>query len=149
MKVICVLIAIIILILFDIIILNMYQFNNSGAMLHRYVETSRDYKIEHTFRATVTAYSPTVDQCDDTPFLTAFQTPVRRGIIAVSRDIEKEYHLNKGDKVAIENMGIFYFYDRMSSRWTNRIDVFMWDRQDCLEFGIKELEISIIKEYGA
>ena len=85
----------------------------------------------------VTAYSPTKDQTDSTPNITASMQKVRPGIIALSRDLEKDLGLKFGDFVIIEGYGIFEFQDRMHKRWKKKADIFMWDRAKALEFGKK------------
>ena len=41
-------------------------------------------KMPNIIRTTLTAYSSTVDQTDSTPFTTAWQTPVRDGVVAIN-----------------------------------------------------------------
>jgi 3D (Asp-Asp-Asp) domain-containing protein len=89
----------------------------------------------------VTAYSPTIDQCDDTPFITASNQRVRDGIVALSRDLEKEFKFKFGDLVTLDGIGVFEFQDRMHPRWERKVDVFMWKRQDALEFGVVDTKL--------
>jgi 3D (Asp-Asp-Asp) domain-containing protein len=89
----------------------------------------------------VTAYTPTRDQCDDTPLITASNQRVRDGIIALSRDLEEEFRLEFGDTIVLEGIGVFEFQDRMHPRWTRKVDIFMWERQEALEFGVQETRL--------
>jgi len=91
---------------------------------------------------TVTAYEPKVSQTDDTPLITASNQTVRVGICAVSRDIEKRYSLEFGDKIHLEDIGTFEFSDRMNRRWKNRVDIFMWS--GAKEFGVKTTTLKYI-----
>lgn len=88
----------------------------------------------------VTAYSSTVDQTDDTPFITASNTKVRHGIVAAN-------FLPFGAKIQIpETFGdkIFVVEDRMHRRKTNFVDVWMPTRQDAKNFGIKRTRIVVL-----
>ena len=80
---------------------------------------------------TVTTYSPTVEQTDSTPLITASgfkineSNPKRHRIIAVSRDLKRKYKF--GQKVRIEGAGkyngIYTIRDLMYHRWKNKIDI--------------------------
>lgn len=94
----------------------------------------------------ITAYSPTPDQCDSTPLITASNQKVRTGIIALSRDIEKEFNLKFGDRVEIIGYGVFEFQDRMNKRWKRKVDIFFWERNRAIQFGKKYGKIKILKE---
>lgn len=94
----------------------------------------------------ITAYSPTPDQCDSTPFITASNQKVRTGIIALSRDIEKEFNLKFGDQIEIIGLGIFSFQDRMHRRWKRKVDIFFWEREEAIQFGKRRGKIRIKKE---
>lgn len=89
----------------------------------------------------ITAYSSTPDQTDDTPFITARGTYVRDGIIATN-------FLPFGTKIKIPELfgdKIFIVEDRMNSRYWHKIDVWFPERQDALEFGVKTAKIQIIE----
>jgi len=93
---------------------------------------------------TITAYNPTKDQCDSTPFITASNTKVREGIVALSRDIEKEFNVKFGDKVEIKGLGVFEFQDRMHKKWKRKVDIFMWHKNKAIKFGKKEGMLNIL-----
>jgi len=86
---------------------------------------------------TVTAYSPTPDQTDESPFITASNTRVRAGIVALSRDLERRLNLKFGDWIHLEGYGWFQFMDRMNKRKRLQVDVFMWSRARALKHGVK------------
>lgn len=85
-----------------------------------------------TLSVTMTAYSSTPDQTDDTPFTTANGTHVRDGIVATNA---LPFHTRVrfpdlfGDKV-------FVVEDRMNARYTTRMDIWMTTRKQAMDFGI-------------
>jgi 3D (Asp-Asp-Asp) domain-containing protein len=97
-----------------------------------------DFKLRKLkeVKLTVTAYSPRNNETDDTPLVTAFQKPVKYGIIGISRDLEKLYGWKEGDDILLEGIGIFEVGDRMHRRWEKRVDVFYWDTKDAANFGV-------------
>lgn len=104
-----------------------------------------DLKIEksavrYTTVITVTAYSSTVDQCDDTPFITANGTHVRDGIIAANS-------LAFGTKVQFPDVfgdKIFVVEDRMNARYSDRADIWFETREEAKQFGIKKLRMIVL-----
>lgn len=88
-------------------------------------------------KATVTAYSPCVNETDSTPNITAFMKKVQPGGIAVSRDLLRS-GWTPGKRVYIEGYGIFKINDIMNSRWEKRFDIFYPTKQMALNFGVKE-----------
>ncbi|MBF8280695.1 MAG: hypothetical protein HW383_468 [Candidatus Magasanikbacteria bacterium] len=93
-------------------------------------------------RVVATAYSSTVDQTDDTPFLTASQTYVRWGVVAAN-------FLPKGTIVRFPDLygdQLFVVEDRMNARYgNNRVDIWMEGRDQAREFGVKMLKMHIYK----
>lgn len=91
----------------------------------------------------VTAYSPRQEETDSTPDITAANTKVRPGIVAVSRDLfDKGWIFGK--KVYIKSLGIFTIEDLMAKRKTNQIDIFMPDTTAALAFGRQNLEAYLL-----
>lgn len=89
---------------------------------------------------TVTAYSSTPDQTDDTPFITANGTRVRDGIIAAN-------FLRFGDKVKFPDYSgdkIYTVTDRMNPRYPNRADIWMETREEAIQFGLRRLKMEIL-----
>jgi 3D (Asp-Asp-Asp) domain-containing protein len=80
---------------------------------------------------TVTTYTASVRETDSTPLITAsgFKldslNPAKHKIIAVSRDLKKEWKF--GTRVKILNAGIYngiyHIQDVMNKRFKNRIDI--------------------------
>lgn len=93
---------------------------------------------------TVTAYNPTTAQCDDDPLIAASMRKVRLGTIAVSRDLFDQGWVF-GRKVRIEGVGIFEINDLMNKRFTQRIDIFMWDEHQARQFGKKNIKAALLE----
>jgi 3D (Asp-Asp-Asp) domain-containing protein len=80
---------------------------------------------------TITTYSPTVEQTDSTPLITASgfkineSNPKKHRIIAVSRDLKRKYKF--GTKLRIKGAGkydgTYTVRDVMNKRYTKRIDI--------------------------
>lgn len=87
----------------------------------------------------VTAYSSTNNQTDDTPYITAFGTPVRDGIIAANFlpiGTVVRFPDKFGDK-------LFVVEDKMNERFSLQVDVWMSDREEAKKFGIQFLKLEI------
>lgn len=95
-----------------------------------------------TRKITVTAYSSTPDQTDDSPFITASGAWVYDGIVASN-------FLPFGTKVRFPELfrdKIFTVDDKMHERFTDtRVDIWFPDRESAKEFGIKETIMEILK----
>lgn len=99
-------------------------------------------KIEKTLKVWVTAYSSTPEETDDTPFITAWNTQVRDGIVATNL-------LPFGSKIRIPELfgdKIFTVEDRMHRRKTDFVDVWMETKLQALEFGISKTSIEVLSE---
>lgn len=89
----------------------------------------------------VTAYSSTTEETDEDPFTTASMTEVRDGIVAAN-------FLPFGTKIRIPKVfgdKVFVVEDRMHSRKTNYVDVWMHSKDAALEFGIVRASIEIVE----
>lgn len=93
----------------------------------------------------VTKYNPERNQTDSTPFIMASNKRVYDGAIALSRDIEEKYGYKFGDLVFLENLGTFVFQDRMNKKWTNRADIFSFNKKESLRFGMVEDNLIIVR----
>jgi len=91
----------------------------------------------------VTAYSPRSAETDSTPFITASNTKVRPGIIAVSRDLFAK-GWTFGRKVYIKSLGVFTIEDLMAKRKKNQVDVFIPETTKALSFGRRNLEVHLL-----
>lgn len=89
----------------------------------------------------VTGYSSTIEETDNTPFLTAANTLVKEGIVA-----NNLYPF--GTKIKFPKLfgeRIFVVEDRMHSRKGNYIvDIWFPSREDALNFGVKFTEMEVL-----
>jgi 3D (Asp-Asp-Asp) domain-containing protein len=69
--------------------------------------------------------------------ITASGKRVKEGMVALSRDVERNLKLNFGDRVLLHGLGVFEFQDRMAPRWHLKADVFMQSNQKARHFGVK------------
>lgn len=94
---------------------------------------------------TATAYNSVPEQTDSTPWIAAWGDRLSPDmkIIAVSRDLLGEGWLARGTKVRIEGLeGEYVVLDKMNSRFTNRIDVYMGrDLEKARRWGVREVQI--------
>ncbi len=102
------------------------------------------------YQVDVTGYSSSRDQCDADPFITASNTQVRDGIVALSRDLLRRYTPDApftwGDRVHIEGVGEFVVEDSMNARFRNRVDIWFPDRRSAAIWGIQNLTLSPVPD---
>jgi len=95
---------------------------------------------------TVTGYSSTADQTDSTPYITASNTRVRSGILALSRDLLREFTpgapFGYGDRLEIEGVGSFVVEDTMNPRYTRRADIWFSTRTAAKRWGVRHLTVA-------
>ncbi len=94
---------------------------------------------------TVTAYTPSVEECDDNPEHTAIMTKPTPGTIAVSRDL-LEAGWTFGKRVWIKNHGVFVINDLMNTRHSKQIDIVMFDKKQAVRFGKRESIAVLIQQ---
>jgi len=93
-----------------------------------------------SMEVTITGYSSTEDQTDDTPFITASGAGVKQGIAAAN-------WLPFGTKMMIPEIfgnQIFVVEDRMHPKNDDKIDIWFQTREQALRFGVKKAEIEIL-----
>lgn len=118
----------------------LYLKEENEALKNRLNEKQYYYnnKQEDVIKTIVTAYTPSENETDDTPYTTAFLKNVHPKYIAVSRPIIEKLKWKPGDKVYIDGIGIRIIGDLMNKRFSDyRIDLFMWKKEDALKWGIK------------
>jgi hypothetical protein len=79
---------------------------------HKEHTISRYQKLLSEHRSvlvTVTAYSPRKSETDDTPFETAFMTPVREGTVAISHDL-LAMGWAPGMRIYLKGFGVFVIF---------------------------------------
>lgn len=87
-----------------------------------------------------TAYSSTVEQTDDTPFITASGTTVQEGTVAAN-------FLPFGTKIMLPELygnKVFTVEDRMHPRKDYQVDIWFPDTEDALHFGAKTTYIEVL-----
>lgn len=90
----------------------------------------------------VTAYTSEVAQTDDSPFITAWGTHVRDGIIATN-------DLPRGTRVRFPELygsKVFTVEDRMNKRYTGtgRVDIWMAEKPAAIKFGARRLAMEVL-----
>ncbi len=97
-------------------------------------------------KVVATGYTSSIFETDATPFVTAANTATREGILALSRDLLREYTpgapFSFGDRVHVSGLGDFLVEDVMNARWSNRIDVWFASRLDAVHFGLREVYLT-------
>jgi len=95
------------------------------------------------------AYNSRRGQTDSTPSIGAWGDRLVPGMkaIAVSKDL-LEIGLRRGQRVRIAGLsGEFVVLDRMPSRWSQKIDIYMGhDVRAALRWGVRNVEISWVPE---
>lgn len=91
-------------------------------------------------KARVTAYTSSVEETDDTPFVAASGTSTRPGIIACPR----KYPFG----TIFEIQGRRYdCQDRMALKNDGMFDIWMSTKEEAYRFGTQELEVKILTVY--
>lgn len=88
----------------------------------------------------ITAYSSTPDQTDDSPFIMASGKHVYDGAVAAN-------FLSLGTKVKMPDLygnKVFTVEDRMHSRFSDRMDIWMATRSEASRFGLKHARIEVV-----
>lgn len=88
----------------------------------------------------ITAYSSSVDETDETPFVTASGSYVRSGIVAAN-------FLPFGAAIRMPEIfgeRVFVVEDRLHEKNNDRIDIWLPSKKEALEFGVKISEIEIL-----
>ncbi|MFN3267610.1 MAG: 3D domain-containing protein, partial [Deinococcales bacterium] len=114
-----------------------------------------------TIVAKSTAYNSHVSQTDSTPFVTATGARTRFGVVALSRDLLRR--IPYGSIVRIEDMGNwangrgrgkysrmlsgvnFIVEDTMHPRKRNTVDVWMPTRRDAIQWGARQIRVTVIR----
>jgi len=101
-----------------------------------------EYVVKDEVFVLTTAYSSSVWETDDTPFITASGSYVHWGTVAAN-------FLPFGTKIRIPSIygdEVFEIKDRMHPRKKNQIDIWYPSRQEALDFGTKRNHIEILEE---
>jgi len=93
-----------------------------------------------TMQIIVTAYSSTVAQTDDSPYITASNTLVRDGIVASNL-------LPFGTKIRFPELNpkkIYVVEDRLAPKNSHKIDIWFPSTDLALDFGVKVLTMEVL-----
>jgi 3D (Asp-Asp-Asp) domain-containing protein len=107
---------------------------------------NKEYKVVSSGVYPMTAYNSEPGQTDSTPCITA------NGFNVCEHNIEDTIAANFlkfGTKVRIPELfgdRIFVVRDRMNRRYTHRVDIWMINKDDAIQFGIKRAKIEVLKE---
>jgi len=105
-------------------------------------DPSPEPKVVKKMNVVITAYSSTIWQTDDSPFITASNTLVRDGIIANN-------HLPFGTKIRMPEIygnKIFIVEDRMNKRKGDyHVDIWLPSYNEAKEFGAKQTYIEVLE----
>lgn len=97
-----------------------------------------------TYTVDSTAYTSTVEECDDSPFITADGSHVADGIVAAN-------FLPFGTKIRLPTIygdRIFEVHDRMNKRYWYRVDIWMNNGRNMRQYGIKRSIPLEVVEWG-
>jgi len=121
---------------------------NLGFNKNKFVNTlpqNEDLKLKITGNYTITAYTSEVAQCDSSPCITA------NGFNVCEHAIEDTIAANflpLGSKIRIPDLfgdRVFVVRDRMNKRYQNRLDIWMIDKADAVNFGVKLAKVDILE----
>ena len=105
------------------------------------------YSPKKCIAATVTAYTPSPRENGGpgTKSGTALGTPIRPGIVAVSRDLLRS-GWDFGDKIHIEGLGVFIIEDTMHQRFRRTIDVAVPDMTAARKIGVlRDIAVTLLE----
>jgi 3D (Asp-Asp-Asp) domain-containing protein len=119
------------------------ELRREEARINEYVSSVAPSEV-----VTLTTYTPTFEECDSTPLITASgfkineSNPKRHRIIAVSRDLKRKYKF--GTKLRIKGAGkydgTYTVRDVMNKRYTKRIDILVGKKD-------KQTKVKKVKVY--
>jgi 3D (Asp-Asp-Asp) domain-containing protein len=103
----------------------------------------------HVQTVDVTAYPPLEKYTDSTPWITAFSTRVRPGVVAVSRDLIEKHNMTKGQPVKLlgyDEQSSLIFEDVMGEKARDSVDIWMPTEKECRQFGRRKMLMVIAKQ---
>ncbi|MEO5928167.1 MAG: hypothetical protein ABIO72_05585 [Patescibacteria group bacterium] len=93
-----------------------------------------------TIKVPTSAYNSEAGQTDSSPFTTADGSQVRDGIVAAN-------FLPHGTRIRIPDYfgdKVFEVHDRMNSRYTYKIDLWMLSHKDALKWGVRNVTVEVL-----
>ena len=117
--------------------------NSPNLFLTSFLASNNPLISPKKLEITVTGYSSTPEETDDTPFITASGKAVEDGVVAAN-------FLAFGTKIRFPELfgdKIFVVYDRMHERFSeDRVDIWFMSTEEAKNFGIKKTIMEIIEE---
>ena len=114
--------------------------------------STKNIPSKKSISATITAYTPDPRENGGpgTKSGTAIGTPIRSGIVAVSRDLLRS-GWDYGNKVHIKGLGVFIIEDTMHQRYRRTIDVAVPDMASAQKIGkMTDIEVTLLEDgHGA
>ncbi len=121
---------------FFILVLFNYTFSPSSAEINPVTEEKAflepPLKIKKIMFLTITGYSSSLDETDEDPWITAYNTLARDGIAASNI-------LPFGTKIRIPSLfgdKIFVIEDKMNPRYRENLDIWFPTKEEAKKFGI-------------
>jgi 3D (Asp-Asp-Asp) domain-containing protein len=112
---------------------------------HLPANKNKIYTIKYSKYTTITAYNSIPNQTDNTPCITANNFNVcKHGI----EDTVAVNFLKFGTKIRIPDIfgdKIFTVRDKMNARYTNRVDIWMINKDDAIKLGKRLAKIDILE----
>ncbi len=96
--------------------------------------------LPQNIKIIITAYSSSPDETDDTPFITASGTFVRKGVVAAN-------FLPIGTKIKLPDVfgdQIFIVEDRMHPRFSDRVDIWFDNKSTAKRFGKQLSRVEVL-----
>jgi len=123
---------------------NQDLYNEEVINIENNLPETNDWQVARVEYHTATAYNSEAAQCDSNPCITA------TGFNLCEHGIEDTIAANFlkfGTKVRIPDLygdRVFIVRDRMNSRYSDRIDIWMLNKEEAKEFGVKVVKLEIL-----
>ncbi len=121
------------------------EINEPRPVIVNHLPENNLWAAERIVHRVITAYNSEVAQCDASPCITANGFNVcEHG----EEDTIAANFLRFGTKVRIPDLfgdRVFVVRDRMNTRFSNRVDIWMVEKQDARNFGVKLAKIEILE----
>jgi len=121
------------------------EINEPGPVIVNHLPENNIWAVKKVVHRVITAYNSEIEQTDNSPCTTANGFNVcEHG----EEDTIAANFLRFGTKIRIPELfgdKVFVVRDRMNTRFFNRVDVWMVEKQDAREFGVKLAKIEILE----
>lgn len=120
---------------------SLIPFRSSFDGVHDFIQQAPIGESMYLTNIIVTAYTSSPDETDGDPYITAWGTQTRDGVIASN-------YFSFGTKIRFPDYfgdKIFVVEDRMNPRYHKRVDVWMTDKESARQFGVRYLKAEIVR----